>query len=183
LSDCRASSGPVSTAVGSAEVIIVSANYLGYIDRSNQFLDAFYSTVEGLVKKGKLVILIGKIPIIDGFDRKCAEKSLGYPLLSCRHDAVPVNTAVTNVNRLLEKFAQQTENVEYFDINSYICSGDLCSAFDTTGIPLYFDSEHLSLPASWKIGERVLQTEGVPTPFSRITEWLKMRQQPPPSPT
>ena len=36
---------------------------------------------------------------------------------------------------------------------------------------MYYDSSHLSLPASWQIGKRIFLEEGVPFPFTLIPGW------------
>ena len=50
----------------------------------------------------------------------------------------------------------------------YLCPQGACSAFDQSGRPSYYDARHLSMPASWALGKRILQQGGVPPPFDLI---------------
>jgi hypothetical protein len=79
---------------------------------------------------------------------------------------------VISANTKLKEFAERTVNVAYFDVEPYLCKNGICSATDTMGNLLYYDTGHLSVAASWKIGESILRQEGVPKPFARIREWL-----------
>ena len=173
--DCRKVISTISAALSSADVVVLSANYPEYIQRSANFLETFFATVRELTDSGKLVILIGKAPVIAGYDRRCREKSLSYPSLECPRISVPPNTEVDATNEKLKQFADNSPNVEYLDINSRICLDGRCSAFDSRGNPLYYDPGHLAMTGSWAIGQQILDTSGVPKPIARISEWLTER--------
>jgi hypothetical protein len=84
----------------------------------------------------------------------------------------PQQPGVTEVNRQLRDFAARRTQVAYFDVEPYLCTAGICSAYDAAGHPLYFDTGHFSVPASWKIGEQILHEQGVPPEFKRLTAWL-----------
>ena len=168
LANCRESTPIAWEAVQRHAVVIISAAWNSYQERSPQFLDTFFSTVRSLTQQGKLVILLGKIPVIAGYDRLCAEKALGYPALSCPEARAPIGADVAAVNARLREFAQQTPGVRYFDPTPYLCPQGECSASGQDGVPLYFDPSHLTLQASWLLGERILRAEGVPPAFASI---------------
>lgn len=171
--DCLSSAGPILAAVGRADVVIVSGAWSEYARRSDGFLEAFFATARSLAAADKLVIVLGKVPVIAGYDRRCREKALSYPGLECGVSTAPPEDEVTRVNRQLAAFAARTPNVAYFDVVDYLCREGICSAFDAQGHPLYYDPSHLSLPASWALGENILRRQGVPPPFERIAGWTR----------
>lgn len=169
LADCRASMAYSRLATAAAPVIIVSASWSTYGAASSRFLDAFADTVRKLTAEGKRVIIIGKAPIIDTYDRLCWEKALSYPVRSCDAPPVPIAPGVRSVNQHLRDLAIAAPGVEYFDANDYLCPNGQCSALNQTGDPIYFDSSHLTDKASWDLGENILAREGVPQPFASIS--------------
>jgi peptidoglycan/LPS O-acetylase OafA/YrhL len=170
LSDCQSSSVSIMAAVKSFDTVIISASWSNYQKTSDGFLDLFFSEARALAGAGKKVILMGKAPLITGYDRRCSEKALRYPLLQCSMATAPPNPDVTHANQRLKEFAENTPNVSYFDVAPYLCSDSACSAFNGNGRPLYFDRHHLSLPGSWELGEAILRRDGVPAAFQHVSE-------------
>jgi peptidoglycan/LPS O-acetylase OafA/YrhL len=173
LQDCRASAEPVLAAVRAAKVVIISASWSSYQHQSPEFLDKFFATARSLANSGKFVILIGKAPSFPSYDRRCHEKALSYPLLSCPKTSAPLDPDVMSANNQLRSFSDRTPNVAFFDVSPYFCHDGACSPYDAAGNPLYYDQSHLSMPSSWKLGERIIRQDGVPTSFARITPWLQ----------
>lgn len=171
LADCRDSLKLVKQNLDSYPVVILSATYPDYQSRSDSFLKVFFDTVKGLTNQGKLVIILGKVPIINSYDRSCQEKAISFPFIECKAKTVQLSEDVASINEQLKEFANSTPHVEYFDITKYICPKNQCSAFDENGASLYYDEGHLNLPGSWKLGKDILIRDGVPTPFVSINEW------------
>ena len=172
LNDCRYSLELVWPLLQEYEVVILSASYPGYQARSQLFLSRFFSTIETLTNQGKLVIIIGKAPVIASYKRLCREKAISFPLISCEVADVPLGRQVKNINEALMLFAKKSDNVEYYDANKYLCPNDICSAFNKEGELIYFDSHHLALFASWQLGNKIIEVEkNVPFPFSLISSW------------
>jgi len=171
LADCRESVTVARPVIESFKTVIVSASWTTYQERSPKFLDTFFDTASALAREGRLVILIGKVPIIPDYDRRCREKTLIYPYLNCQFPSVPLSDDVAQVNARLREFARNTPNVKYFDVTPYLCPHGLCSAFDLRGKPRYYDSEHLSMPGSLELGTDIWQRDGVPPPFNLVANW------------
>jgi len=171
LPDCLGSAATIRVAIQAADIVIISASWTDYLKRSDNFLDIMFSTTQSLSDAGKQVILMAKAPVVTGYDRRCREKALSYPFLECSYGAASATAEVTSVNNRLKAYAERTPNVTYFDITPYLCPAGRCSAFDAAGKSLYYDPSHLSLQASWEIGELILSKVGVPEPFSRISFW------------
>ena len=168
LADCRRSAAPLANAVDQFKVVIVSASWTTYADKSPAFLDAFFGEMRTLAAGGHKVILLGKAPVFSGYDRRCREKALSFPLMQCSAVPVPEDAAVAEANARLQQFARQTPNVSYVDFGRALCQEGRCSAFDAQGEALYFDKGHLSMPASWKLGESIVAQHGVPDVFRHL---------------
>ncbi len=165
LADCRRASALASQLVGPYHTLIISADWPSYQARSGRFLEEFFDSVRALTQQGKRVIIIGKIPAIPGYDRRCREKALGYPGLDCpRVTAVP-SEGVVAVNARLKQFAEHTPQVSYFDPTRFLCPDGVCEALNEQGEPRYYDTNHLTIPMSWKLGWSILRREGLPAVF------------------
>lgn len=175
LADCRVSAEIVRPVVDKFDVLIISASWTRYQDRSEEFLGEFFETVRELVREGKLVVLIGKAPVIPRYDRRCPEKALSYPFLRCPRSTSPPLEEVSNINARIRDFADQTPNVEYFDVSPHLCPDGVCRAFTANGMPLYYNRSHLNMPGSWELGDQIVRREGVPFPFKAIAEWPHMK--------
>lgn len=171
LADCRDSLKLVKEILDSYPVVILAASYPDYLSRSDSFIKVFFDTVKELINQGKLVIILGKVPVIKSYDRSCQEKAISFPFIECKAKTVQLSEDVASINQQLKEFAYSTPHVEYFDITKYICPKNQCSAFDENGNALYYDQEHLNLVGSWKLGEDILIHDGVPTAFISINEW------------
>ncbi|SNS81813.1 Peptidoglycan/LPS O-acetylase OafA/YrhL, contains acyltransferase and SGNH-hydrolase domains [Noviherbaspirillum humi] len=162
---CLASQAVVIEALKATEVVIIGAAWNFYEEYGTDFLTDFFATVRQLTDAGKEVVIIGKIPEIDGFDRYCKVKALRYPLLYCNAVKSSVSKEVLNINERLKRFAEMNRKVHYFDPVRYICPNASCSTHLSDGIQLYFDRSHISIPGSWRLGEVIYATEGVPEAF------------------
>ena len=169
--DCADSLGVVVPVVNRFDVVIMAASWSSYAFRSEDFLPTVFETARRLVAAGKLVILIGKAPEIDGYDRRCREKALSYPLLACPGDDVAIPRRIAAANARLRTFAQTTPNVRYFDATDYLCPQGRCPVFEPTGEPRYYDENHLTAAASTRLGAQILAREGVPAAFASIPAW------------
>ena len=165
LADCRRASKSAPAIVAPFHTLIISADWPSYQERSDRFLAEFFESVRSLVRQGKHVILIGKVPILAGYDRRCREKALSYPGLACPPVTAAPGGAVASVNARLKEFADQTADVAYFDPTRFLCPRGVCSAMDAHGVPEYYDANHLTIPMSWKLGRIILQREGLPAMF------------------
>ncbi len=165
LADCRTSLLAIRPLLQDAEVVMISASWPAYQARSSRFIDMFLDTVRSISSSGKLVILIGKAPEMTGFDRLCLLKELRVPLLNCPEIRLPLTDEVMQLNTTLRQFAQTTANVRYFDATAYLCPNGTCSAHGDDGVALYYDKSHLTMAGSWKLGQRIVSTDGVPEVF------------------
>ena len=171
ISDCTILSNAMTRVLEQYDVVMISASWNSYQARSNQFIEDFSRTVSELAKMGKLVILIGKTPIAPEFDRRCQEKALKFPFLVCKNVNFLVSEEVISINSRLAEMEKISPHIKYFDVVPYLCSVGVCSTFDSSGDPKYYDRNHLSLAASWKLGAEILARGPVPAPFPLVAGW------------
>lgn len=168
-SDCIASEKLIRPVVDRASTVMISAAYTDeYRDPHGDFLPAIEATVRELANAGKHVVVIGKVPILTDFDRRCREKALKFPFLHCATVTAPLAPQVAHANDELRAFAAKTPNVTYFDANTYLCPKGVCASATPDGAMLYYDPSHLSLTGSWKLGETIFHSAGVPPAFADL---------------
>jgi peptidoglycan/LPS O-acetylase OafA/YrhL len=166
--DCRDSLPVIRHMIDKAHTIIVSALWTSYQGLAVSFLDVFFQTMREITRSGKQVIIIGKAPVTPGFDRRCSKKALHFPFLSCRVPDTPLGADIAEINERLSNFARQSAGIQYFDVSGYLCPHGLCSAYGSDGEILYYDSDHLTMVGSWRLGNKILTTDGVPNQFKQI---------------
>ena len=166
LKDCAGSQPVIKEVLKRTDVVIIAAAWTFYQDRSPQFLERFFGTVRELTSQGKRVVLIGRVPLFEDFDRQCMAKALSFPWLGCEPLRIPMGAPIAAMNQTLRQFAEQQPGVSYFDATGYLCRDGLCSTHNAAGEQLYFDHGHLSVPGGWKLGEAIFAKEGVPAAFA-----------------
>ncbi|MFQ3189786.1 MAG: peptidoglycan/LPS O-acetylase OafA/YrhL [Paraglaciecola sp.] len=168
LSKCAQSIKNIWPSLSGYKNIIISSAWTNYTSRSKDFLQVFFTDLEELTETADNIILIGKVPFFLNYDRYCWQKKLSFPYMNCNYDTAPIDRSIALVNQQLKAFAKTHPKIDYYDFNSYLCPDGLCSVFDLDGEPAYFDRTHLSLPASWKLGEQIIHEDGVPQVFQRL---------------
>jgi len=135
------------------DTVILGGNWSSY--NHEEFKLAFTSTLDTLAKNIKKVIVLAKIPLMPGYSKDCAQKSIKMPWIDCAQkfkssgDEVEMNTFVKS---LVDKYP----NVHMFDIRNQICKGAECSPY-LENKPLYYDTGHLSMSGSKLIGESMIK--------------------------
>jgi len=169
-SDCRRSLKNLWSELASYQTIIISASWSHYQQRSAQFSSRVFATVEALLQQGKEVILLGKAPVISSYNQECLARAISFPFVSCQRPPSYLESNIETTNLVLENYALQTEQVEYYDANNFLCQNKNCSAYNKKGQAMYFDQSHLSIPGSWQLGKEIVRFEGVPYPFNLLGE-------------
>jgi peptidoglycan/LPS O-acetylase OafA/YrhL len=172
LAACRASQQVWRKALLDAKVVIMGGTWNEYQSASAAFLPALFVQVQQLEASGKTVILMGKIPVINSFDRLCREKALRYPNRHCIAGPNAMSEEIAATNAQLEHFAAASRTVRYFDINAYLCPQGMCSAYSKQGDLLYFDKGHLSTAGSWEVGKAIYADGGLPPAFQDLGKQL-----------
>ncbi|HEY9229432.1 MAG TPA: acyltransferase family protein [Gemmatimonadaceae bacterium] len=167
-SDCAASAPLVDEAIERASVVIVGGSWAIYQTRSKDFMRDAHETLRELTRRGKKVIVLGRIPILDGFDRECREKALKYPAMQCDAVRRPLMPLIQEINDGLRALADTTDRIEYYDVNSFLCPDGTCSSARGDGRNLYYDPGHFSLAGSWSVGEGIVRRDGVPAVFANL---------------
>jgi peptidoglycan/LPS O-acetylase OafA/YrhL len=165
-SDCRDSLAAVQHATQQYPVVLLGASWTDYDRRSRTFLPVMFKTVDRLLAQGALVVLLGKMPLLPNFDRRCPVKQLTFPFLTCGTERVRLDDDVQRVNDALRSFAAGHQRVGYFDMTPYLCADGWCRSSSSDGEPLYYDPGHISMPASWRLGAEIQEKYGMPAPFA-----------------
>lgn len=163
LADCRASLRAVEAELPNYRAVILAASWYSYQYRSPTFKARFTTTLQALRARGIRVLLVGRVPLMLGYDRLCEEKAIGYPGLACRDVRVAIQPAVKNFNDWLRSTAAGMPGVAYYDANAYLCPDGVCRLRNARGELLYFDHNHLSTAGSIALGHAILRAEGVPS--------------------
>ncbi len=166
--DCVASATAVQAEIAHYPVVLISAAWSSYVVRAPGFIDDVESLVRGLTARGQRVVLIGKAPVVAGFDARCMEKALRLPFKTCPQEAVALAEEVVQVNAMLRGVAERVAGVSYFDANRYLCPEGRCARQTASGQPRYFDASHLTVGASKELGQTVLASEGLPAAFAAL---------------
>ena len=168
VANCRTSLSAIMPVLNEYDVIIIGSAWSYYHGRSPTFFGAFEDAMAPLLTAGKRLILVTKPPLIPGYDRLCREKAIGLPFMDCRIPPVPFDADVREGNRLLAAYASRTPGVDLFDPMPVLCPDDRCTVFEQDGTPRYYDRSHLTIPASWRLGEAVIAAGGVPPMFAEL---------------
>ncbi len=168
--DCRAFVAAAGPAAQGFPVVVLGATWTTYNEASPSFLPALTDTVNRLVEGGTFVLLLGKMPVFPRYDRRCLEKQVAFPFLTCPVWRLPLSEDVRSMNAALSGLAARSDAVEYFDMTPYLCPDGTCRSSGSDGEPLYYDASHISMAASWKLGEEIQDTYGMPPPLAALAE-------------
>ena len=168
--DCRASLAAGWPAVEHFPVVILGASWSTYDKASPAFFPAIADTVNRLLQRGAFVLLLGKMPTVEGYDARCPQKQLTFPFLSCPVLRRPLSDEVKAANTTLSGLARGHERVAYFDMTPYMCTDGGCQSIGSDGEPLYFDESHISMAASWKLGTEIMKANGMPPALSALAD-------------
>jgi peptidoglycan/LPS O-acetylase OafA/YrhL len=163
---CQSSIDLVKSKINQYKTIIISAAYDSYARSSTSFMVSFEQTVGVLVKSGHQVIIIGKAPVYNNFDRHCLAKIITYPWKRCSELEQLNKLEINAINARLLKFAQTLPNVRYIDFNAELCEGS-CSPYKD-GKPIYFDPSHIEVQSSWQLGKHIIENNKIPKLFETL---------------
>lgn len=142
---------------GRYETVVMSAGWKNYDDRNPNFRRDLSQTIDALHRAGVRVVLIGHLPRFNGYNRRCELREIRSWHLDCSERGSIVDSGDTWINRHLRKVADTQPNITYLDARALLCSNGRCVAY-ADGLPLYFDTGHLSMAGSQRLGERIADT-------------------------
>lgn len=162
VEECKKSQLVVSNELSKYDNLIIGASHTDYADNSDDYLTDFSSMVLNLSQSKKAILLLGKAPVFENFNRNCMKRSLSIPYMNCENVAAPISKKIQLMNNKLKELASLKDNIYYFDVNSYLCPHDICSPYGKTSEVLYFDSSHIEMKASWRIGQDIYNNKSMP---------------------
>lgn len=161
LADCRASQAALAQAVPAYRTVILAGSWTGY---APGVVDAAAQTARRLASEGHQVIILGKSPVVPRYDRDCAHKVRAFPGGECPSGPLENSRRVSEVNQQLRQWANTVPGVVYFDANDLLCPDGKCPQRNDRGDLVFFDRTHLTMKASWTLGEAVVM-HGIPDAF------------------
>ena len=163
---CQRSIDLVRSKLGQYKTIIISAAYDSYTRKSSSFMSSFEQTVSTLVESNHQVIILGKAPVYNDFDRHCLAKSIVYPWKRCSELEQRNKLEIDAINARLLTFSQTQPNVSYIDFNAELCD-ESCSPYKN-GKPIYFDPSHIEVQSSWQLGKQLIENNKTPKLFETL---------------
>ncbi|MEJ1121090.1 acyltransferase family protein [Phyllobacterium sp. CCNWLW109] len=153
---CKISSELIKPLLDQYDHIIIASSWAQYDNFSPNFQSQIKETLESLSLRGKKITVLGQATRFPKYDRECTERALKLGT-DCVGASVIKNAGITIYNQQVKKIAESIPNVRYVDFNDLLCNGRNCSPYIGT-TPLYFDTGHLSISGSWRLGEVALAT-------------------------
>ncbi|MFJ3108933.1 MULTISPECIES: acyltransferase family protein [Pseudomonas] len=137
------------------KVVFISAQWATY-SKNDMFYQDFEKQIALLSREVPKVVVGLQVPRFNKYDRQCAEKSQKIPGLNCESRSTFLSSTDTATNKRIREIVSRYPNVTTFSVRDYLCGEGTCSAY-LDGVPLYFDSSHLSMYGSYKLGKRYMQ--------------------------
>ena len=138
---------------GTYRVAVLGGEWSSY-DRQPGFTDALEATVRELAGRGVHVVLLGQVPSFESYQRQCAARALRLPIVDCNALATVPDLGETADNLSVAALAARVPGVSYLSVRDRICHDSLCQPF-LDGQALYFDTGHLSMDGSWRLGRLI----------------------------
>lgn len=137
-------------------IVIISGAWSYYFDEAG-FEKNFRNTLDQITAAGVKVIVIGEVPYFRDYDRNCDQRvaRIGGGGCQGRQSIEDLGPAPADIK--LAEISTQYPNVTYLDLRSILCRKGSCSPY-LDGHPVYYNSTHLSMTGSWRIGEKLLES-------------------------
>lgn len=141
------------------DVIFIGALWDKYYDNKS-FKKHFEKMIADFSSDNKQIIIALKIPKFVGYDKLCFLKKMKVPFLDCAQRLSEGNVDIP-VNRYITDMARENKNIHTFDMSSMLCDEKKCHSI-INNIPVYFDSDHLSMNGSAYLGKIAMDRHAVP---------------------
>jgi peptidoglycan/LPS O-acetylase OafA/YrhL len=138
---------------GRYHVVVMGGEWSSY-DRLPGFRDALEATVRTLAAAGVHVVLLGQVPSFEAYQRQCQARALRLPIVDCNALATTADTGEASYNLAVADLADRVQGTSYLSARAWICTDGRCQPF-LDGRPLYFDTGHLSMDGSWRLGDLI----------------------------
>jgi peptidoglycan/LPS O-acetylase OafA/YrhL len=123
----------------------------GNDDADPGFRAALESSVAAMTDAGLSVVILGQAPTFERYDRDCVIRTLRLPVVDCVARATTIDPGEPPINGYLAALAASQPGVSFLSIHDLVCRDGSCSPF-LDGQPIYYDSGHLSMEGSWRLG-------------------------------
>ena len=142
------------------DTIIVGGSWNNYDEpySRKEFRERFSKTIKLLATQAKLVIILGKVPVFPNYNKNCEARAIraAWLGLNCREHVIN-NLPDHEINLFLQDLSTKFDNVKYFNVRSQLCRDGFCSPY-LDGKPVYFNTDHLSMEGSIRIGKALINS-------------------------
>lgn len=148
-------------------VIILGGLWSTYMSRGDRFSNKLTEAVKLFIDKGKIVIILGQAPSFSSYDRKCEQKSIKLPWLSCENRFTVPRELSETTNFKIRDIVNQFNDAYYFEPHQILCDHEVCRPYVDNKLA-YFDSNHFSMNGSILIGKKFRNIENISPLFKKI---------------
>lgn len=165
---CAESVEIMRVAVDAFPTLVISASWDTYFASPNDFEADLSDTIEGLIGRGHRVLVVGRVPRLEEFDRHCQEKQVKMAFLDCSSRSQAKASATREVNAKVASVAERA-GATYLDFNAAICDDETCLGYIDQS-SLYYDQGHWSVSGSVTVGEHLRDSNSFPPALSTLAQ-------------
>ncbi len=167
VENCLNSNKVIKNNILNYDKIMIAAAWSSYL-KNPGFGEALAETIKYLSDNGKDVYVLGQIPRMHYFDRKCEIKRVKIPGLDCEFKSFSLKKDIDRFNAVIKSVSEKS-GATYFDINDVICESGRCSGY-LGGDGLYYDAAHWSIGGSVLIGKKARAQGQFPSVLSGLNK-------------
>lgn len=156
---CKKYNDVLRTRINQYDVIFIGALWDKYYD-NRSFKKHFEKMLADFSKNNKQIIIALKIPKFVSYDKSCFLKKMKVPFLNCTQRLSEDDIDIP-VNRYISEMAKENKNIHIFDMSNMLCDDKKCYS-SINNVPVYFDSDHLSMNGSAYLGKIAMDSHAVP---------------------
>ena len=159
VKDCEEGYPILSSLMDQHTHIIIGNSWSDYQKSNPNYLDTLFAEINPHITRGKRITFLLKVPVHDGYDRRCKQKQLSVKNMNCKVPDAPISESVFLTNKKIVEFASKHPNVDTIDISNLLCKNGMCSIYDENGLSQYYDRSHLNSESSHRLGKRWLSSK------------------------
>lgn len=156
---CKKYNDALRTHIDNYDVIFIGALWDKYYSNKS-FKIHFEKMLADFSKNNKQLIIALKTPKFSSYDKSCLLKKMKLPFLNCTQRLSEVNVSIP-ANVYIKEMARKNKNIHVFDISKMLCNEKLCHSI-MNNVPVYYDSDHLSMNGSAYLGKVTMDSHTIP---------------------
>lgn len=139
------------------KIVVLASQWSTHDKQSPSFGADMENTISELRASGKRVVILGQVPSFPRYNKDCPRRWARVGESRCTAAQSDIDLGDWAANVYLKNMAGSMSGVSYLDIRTMLCTDGQCSPY-INGVPVYFNTTHLSAAGSELIGETLLNT-------------------------